>query len=70
MDETKIKIRDYPIKLGQFLKLAEVVQDGIEAKFMIINEEVTVNGVIENRRGRKLHLNDRVEAGGITFVCA
>jgi len=70
MTETHIEIREYPIKLGQFLKLAEVVQDGLEAKFMILEGEIRVNGEIETRRGRKLVKNDRVEAGGKSYICS
>ncbi len=57
----KIAITKEPIRLGQFLKLADHVQDGIEAKFLILNEEVWVNNQIETRRGRKLFHNDTVE---------
>ena len=55
------------IRLSQFLKLANVVQDGAEAKFRITNEEVLVNGVVEIRRGRKLRNGDRIEIAGITY---
>ncbi|MBT8328582.1 MAG: RNA-binding S4 domain-containing protein [Desulfofustis sp.] len=53
-----IKIQNYPIKLGQFLKLADMVQDGLEAKFMILEGQVEVNGQVEHRRGRQLHRDD------------
>jgi len=69
MSEIPVAIRSYPIKLGQFLKLADVVQDGIEAKFLIADGEILVNGEIETRRGRKLVENDRVEAGGNIYRC-
>jgi len=69
MSEIPVAIRSYPIKLGQFLKLADVVQDGIEAKFLIADGEILVNGEIETRRGRKLVGNDRVEAGGNIYRC-
>lgn len=55
-----IPIDTLPIRLGQFLKLAEMVQDGIEAKFYIQNGEVTVNGEIETRRGKQLKDGDVV----------
>ena len=70
MTEAHIEIREYPIKLGQFLKLAEIVQDGLEAKFMILEGEIRVNGEIETRRGRKLVKNDCVEAGGNSYICS
>jgi ribosome-associated protein len=58
MSLKSIKIQNYPIKLGQFLKLADIVQDGLEAKFMILEGKVEVNGEVERRRGRQLHRDD------------
>ena len=58
MSVKTIKIENYPIKLGQFLKLANIVQDGLEAKFIILEGEVEVNGEVDLRRGRKLHRDD------------
>jgi ribosome-associated protein len=52
------------IRLAQLLKLADIVQDGAEAKFRIANKEIRVNGVVEIRRGRKLRYGDRVEFDG------
>ena len=52
------------IKLDQFLKLMGVVQSGGEAKIVIQNGEVEVNGEIEFRRGRKLVMGDRVTCHG------
>ncbi|MDO4617607.1 MAG: RNA-binding S4 domain-containing protein [Lachnospiraceae bacterium] len=49
-----IKIRDDFIKLGQAMKLANLVSDGVEAKFVIQDGQVTVNGEVDTRRGRKL----------------
>ena len=63
----EIAIRTETIRLSQFLKLANVVQDGVEAKFCILDGEVMVNGEIEIRRGRKLRVGDRVEIKGETF---
>jgi ribosome-associated protein len=62
-----ITIKTETIRLAQLLKLADVVQDGVEAKFRIANEEVRVNGVLETRRGRKLRSGDRVEFAGETY---
>jgi len=56
-----ISIETETIRLSQLLKLANVVQDGAEAKFRIANEEVRVNGEVEIRRGRKLQTGDQVE---------
>jgi ribosome-associated protein len=62
-----IQIKTETIRLSQLLKLANVVQDGVEAKFRIANEEVGVNGRVEIRRGRKLRNGDRVEFDGETY---
>jgi ribosome-associated protein len=51
------------IKLDQFLKLAQVVETGGEAKHLILSGEVVVNGSIETRRGRKLYPGDVVRIG-------
>ena len=50
----KITIKDDFIKLGQAMKLAGLVDEGVEAKIAIQNGEVAVNGETETRRGRKL----------------
>ena len=55
-----IKIEELPIRFGQFLKLANLVQDGVEAKIRIQAGEVLVNGCIETQRGRKLKQGDTV----------
>ncbi len=56
-----VPIATLPIRLGQFLKLAEIVQDGVEAKIRIAEGEIRVNGVCEKRRGRQLNEGDIVE---------
>lgn len=53
-----IKIKDEFIKLGQAMKLANLVEDGVEAKFVIQDGLVTVNGDVDTRRGRKLYPGD------------
>lgn len=58
---TSIVIKKEPIRLSQFLKLANVVQDGLEAKIRITEGEVQVNGRLETRRGRKLYISDVVQ---------
>ena len=50
----EIKIRDEYIRLGQAMKLAGLVENGVEAKDVITDGEVTVNGETETRRGKKL----------------
>ncbi len=59
-----IKLRDEFIKLGQALKAAGLVESGVDAKEVIVQELVVVNGEIETRRGRKLYDGDEVEFDG------
>jgi ribosome-associated protein len=59
-----VPIRDDMIRLGQFLKLAGVLESGGEAKSAIAAGEVEVNGEAELRRGRQLHRGDVVEIDG------
>ena len=54
----QIKIKDEYIKLGQALKLAGMVSSGVEAKIVIQNGEVFVNGEPELQRGKKLYAGD------------
>ncbi len=58
---------DY-IKLDQFLKQMQVVSTGGQAKLMIQDGEVMVNGEVEVRRGRKLVTGDRVGIDGQIWV--
>lgn len=60
----EIKIRDEFIKLGQALKLAGVVEDGVEAKFVIQDGLVKVNGEVDERRGRKVYEGDVISFNG------
>lgn len=54
----EIHIRDEFIKLGQALKLAGLVDSGVDAKFVIQKGHVKVNGKTEYQRGKKLHPGD------------
>lgn len=54
----EIAIKDEYIKLGQALKLAGMVSSGVEAKILIQDGLVTVNGEVDERRGRKLYPGD------------
>ena len=60
----KIKIKDDYIKLGQALKLAGLVSSGIDAKFVVQDGQVKVNGEVDTRRGRKLYPQDVFEYDG------
>lgn len=64
----KIQIRDEYITLGQFLKFAGCVSSGIEAKIVIKDGLVLVNGEVELRRGKKLRIDDQIEYDGESFV--
>lgn len=55
------------IKLDQFLKLVGIAQTGGQAKLMINDGDVKVNGTVETRRGRKLVSSDQVTVGSQTF---
>ncbi len=59
-----IQISDEYIKLGQALKLAGFVSSGVEAKIVIQEGEVKVNGEIDTRRGKKLYPDDIFEYNG------
>ena len=59
-----IKLREEFIKLGQALKAAGLVESGVEAKEVIQNGLVLVNGEIDERRGRKLYDGDVVSFDG------
>ena len=60
----EIKLREEFIKLGQALKAAGLVGSGVEAKFVIQDGEVKVNGSVCTERGKKLHDGDIVEYNG------
>ena len=60
-----VPIRDESIRLGQFLKLANLVDSGADAKPAVQQGLVRVNGVVETRRGRQLRQGDVVELGGV-----
>ena len=59
----EIITRDDVIRLGQFLKLADVVAAGSDAKMLIAEGAVSVNGEPETRRGRQLVKGDVVTVG-------
>jgi ribosome-associated protein len=58
-----IEIRGDMIRLGQLLKLADVVDAGGEVKDFLAEVDVYVNGELEDRRGRQLHPGDVILAG-------
>ncbi len=59
-DPVDVPIADGVIKLGQFLKLANLIDSGSEAKPLLAAGMVRVNGDVETRRGRQLQAGDVV----------
>jgi ribosome-associated protein len=59
-----VEINGDMIRLGQFLKLADLIDSGGEAKVAIASGDVTVNGEVDLRRGRQLHPGDIVAVEG------
>ncbi|RTR26059.1 S4 domain-containing protein YaaA [Robertmurraya yapensis] len=57
----EIQIDTEYITLGQFLKLAEIIDSGGMAKWFLSEHEVIVNGEQDQRRGRKLRIGDQIE---------
>lgn len=68
MDTVEIKLRDEYIKLGQALKAAGIAESGVDAKYMIQDGAVLVNGETELQRGKKLHDGDEVICGDVKIV--
>ena len=62
-----INLREDFIKLGQALKKAGLVDSGVEAKMVILDGQVQVNGQAELQRGKKLHDGDIVTYHGETI---
>ena len=59
----QVPIRDDMVRLGQLLKLADVVDAGSDVKDLLATGRVRVNGEVELRRGRQLHRGDHVQIG-------
>lgn len=64
----EIKINSAYITLGQFLKLTDFISSGGEAKIAVKELDIKVNDENENRRGRKLYVNDVISIEGKQFV--
>ena len=60
----EVEIRGESIRLGQLLKVVGIVDSGAEAKALLAEEEVVVNGEPEARRGRQIRPGDVVVVGG------
>lgn len=63
----QVTIRDDFIKLGQALKVAGLVESGVDAKVVIQDGLVQVNGAVETQRGKKLYEGDVVQFDGQEF---
>ena len=63
----ELKLRDEFIKLGQAMKAAGIVSSSIDAKMLIQDGQVTVNGEVASRRGKKLYDGDVFEFEGEEF---
>lgn len=66
MQELKLRPDDEFIKLGQALKAVNMVSSGVEAKIVIQDGQVLVNGEIDTRRGKKLYDGDTFTFQGET----
>lgn len=66
----EISIRDDMIRLGQLVKLTGLVEDGGQAREAIERGDVSVNGEVETRRGRQVHVGDEIEVSRQRFVVA
>lgn len=65
-----IKISTEFIKLDQLLKFSGIIGNGSDAKILILNEQVSVNGEIATQRGKKIRPGDIVQVGDqILNVC-
>ncbi len=65
-----IKISTEFIKLDQLLKFSGIIGNGSDAKFLISDEQVSVNGEIATQRGKKIRPGDVVQVGDqILNVC-
>jgi ribosome-associated protein len=62
-DPRDVPIRDESIRLGQFLKLADLIDNGADAKPLLMRGDILVNGEVETRRGRQLAKGDIVTLG-------
>ena len=60
----EVPIREDSIRLGQLLKLADLVEAGADVKPLMVQGQVSVNGEVETRRGRQLVKGDVVTLGG------
>ena len=65
---TEIKISSEFITLGQFLKFADIIESGGEAKLFLSQNDVLINNELDVRRGRKLRPGDKVVVLGESYL--
>lgn len=65
METVQIRLRDDYIRLGQALKAAGIAESGVDAKYLILDGKVKVNGQTELQRGKKLRDGDVAECGAV-----
>ncbi|MCF6248194.1 MAG: RNA-binding S4 domain-containing protein [Desulfobacula sp.] len=61
MEKRTVKIRTSPVELYKILKFENLVASGGEAKFLIADGQVLVNGAIETRKRKKIYSGDLIE---------
>ena len=64
----RIEIKDDYITLGQFLKIADIISSGGEAKIFLNSNIILINDEEDNRRGRKLHKGDKISILGVDYL--
>lgn len=64
----QVKIKDEYITLGQLLKIVDLVGSGGKTKLFLSEHKILVNGVEDNRRGKKLYKDDVIEILGVSYI--
>lgn len=64
----QINIKDEYITLGQFLKIANIISSGGEAKHFLNSNIILINEKNDNRRGRKLYKGDKLKISGVDYL--
>ncbi|MBC2705659.1 RNA-binding S4 domain-containing protein [Desulfobacula sp.] len=67
MEKRIVKIKKVPVELYKILKFENLASSGGEAKFMIVDGFVKVNGSIETRKRKKIYPGDTIETGGLVL---
>ena len=70
MTARPVIVREVPIELCQFLKFGDLADSGGEAKYLISEGQVKLNGTVETQKRKKLVAGDRVTLGEQTIIVA